>query len=106
MLCKPEAQEGGPEDAGPGDDNSHNVDEDEERDPETFDDAELYQQLLKEFLESSAGAGAHTSGVLRVRSAPQIIDSVNSHVDVIQKYLSYMHLVHILCRELYDIALL
>ena len=71
VLCKPE---GGPEDVGPGDD-SHNVDDDEERDPETFDDAELYQQLLKEFLESSAGAGAHTSGVLKVRSVPQTLAS-------------------------------
>jgi len=40
----------------------------EERDPETYDDAELYQQLLKEFLESSAGAGGRgTHVVLGVR---------------------------------------
>ena len=44
--------------------------DDEERDPETFDDAELYQQLLKEFLESSAGTGAQSSGILRVRHKP------------------------------------
>jgi len=27
------------------------------RDPETFDDSDFYQQLLKEFLEASTGAG-------------------------------------------------
>ena len=35
----------------------------EERDVETFDDSEFYQQLLKEFLEGSAvGSGAGRSG--------------------------------------------
>ena len=38
--------------------------EPEERDPETYDDAELYQQLLKEFLESSAGAGGRGTHVI------------------------------------------
>ncbi len=36
----------------------------EEKDPETYDDAELYQQLLKEFLESSAGAGGRGTHVI------------------------------------------
>ena len=34
---------------------------DDERDPETFDDTDFYQTLLKEFLEGS-GAAAHGGG--------------------------------------------
>ncbi len=38
----------------------------DERDPETFDDGEFYQQLLKEFLEYSGNAG---NGLATVRPA-------------------------------------
>ena len=50
-------------------DDGYQGDPEEERNPETFDDAELYQQLLKEFLETSAGSGGQSSGIPRVRPA-------------------------------------
>ena len=39
----------------------------DERLAETYDDAEFYQQLLKEFLEGSAAAGARVQTLREVR---------------------------------------
>ncbi len=40
----------------------------EERVPESYDDAEFYQQLLKEFLEGSAAAGARVQSLSQARA--------------------------------------
>ena len=53
----------------------------EERDAETFDDSEFYQQLLKEFLEGStvgsgAGALAASATVSRLPDLPAHAESL------------------------------
>lgn len=40
----------------------------DERVAESYDDAEFYQQLLKEFLEGSAAAGAHMQSFGQARA--------------------------------------
>lgn len=48
--------------------------EDLPRDPETFDDAEFYQTLLKEFIESGVAGSMGGSAALRTTKRRKIVD--------------------------------
>lgn len=75
VLCggpaEPEAMTGETE----GEEKGHGVSSlEEDRDPETFDDGEFYQQLLKEFLEASKAGNEVQAKVVKAEKRRKVVD--------------------------------